>query len=380
MLPESGSATSPLSSTCSSCGAQTAYAPGTTVLRCGSCGAELAIADAGTTVQEHSYDEWRARHGDTQVASIGAHVMECRGCGARTETVDLAGICQFCSGALVSVTQPEGVVPPEAVLPFHVDRSAAQQAFGTWVRSRRFAPSALKKVGSTEALKGTYVPHWTFDADTSTDYTGERGDHYYTTETRQVSDGKGGTRTETYQQQHTRWSHASGRVARSFDDILVPGTAQLESKQLRKMGPWKLEEARPFQPEYLTGYSALRYDVDPQEGAKLARGEMRQVISNDVERDIGGDEQRVSNMDVTYANAMFKLLLMPLWIASYLYSGKTFQVLVNANTGEVVGKRPYSVWKIVGLVLAILVMIAIVVAVLASVGSSSSGGGGSGTG
>ncbi|MBB6626543.1 hypothetical protein H5V45_04315 [Nocardioides sp. KIGAM211] len=355
-----------MSSTCPSCGAQTAYAPGTTVLRCGSCGAELAIADSGLQIQEHSYDEWRAKHGDTQVAAIGAHVLECRGCGARTETVDLAGTCQFCGGALVSIEQPEGVVPPEAVLPFHVDRRGAQDAFTTWVRTRRFAPSALKKVGSTEGLQGTYVPHWTFDADTSTVYTGQRGDHYYTTETRQVSDGKGGTRTETYQQQHTRWSHASGQVARSFDDVLVPGTGQLDAKQLGKMGPWKLEEARPFQPEYLTGYSALRYDVDPQEGAKVARDEMRQVITNDVERDIGGDEQRISGMDVTYAHAMFKLLLMPLWIASYLYGGKTFQVMVNANTGEVVGKRPYSAWKIAGLVIAILLVLAVIGVVVAS--------------
>lgn len=354
----------PLSSVCPNCGAQTAYAPGTTSLRCGSCGTELAIAGPDVAIEEHSYDEWQAKHGAVEVASLGGQVVQCQGCGATTETKDLAGACQFCGGALVALDHPPGLVPPEAVVPFHVDPRGAKDAFGEWVSSRWFAPNALKKVGSTEALQGTYVPHWTFDAQTRTDYTGQRGEHYYVTVSHQVSDGKGGTRTETRQEQRTRWYPASGRVARFFDDVLVVASHRLDAKKLEKMGPWQLAEARPFQQEYLTGYSALRYDVDPKEGAKEARGEMKQVIEGDCRDDIGGDEQRVSSMDVTYSEAMFKLVLMPLWIATYLYSGKTWQVMVNANTGEVVGDRPYSVWKIVLAVVAALVVIGVVVAVV----------------
>ncbi len=48
---------------------------------------------------------------------------------------------------------------------------------------------------------------------------------------------------------------------------------------------------------------------------------------------------------------------MPVWIAAYVYSGTTYQVMVNANTGEVVGARPYSVWKIVLTVVAVLAAI-----------------------
>ncbi|MEI5675813.1 MULTISPECIES: hypothetical protein [unclassified Nocardioides] len=373
MSEETPAALAPLSSTCPSCGAQTSYAPGTTTLRCGSCGTQLEIAASTATIREHSFDEWVGKHGDVQVAQLGAHVLRCQGCGASTETADLAGTCQFCGGALIAVDRPEGLVAPEAVVPFHVDQRAAREEFKKWVGSRRFAPNALKKVGSTEGLQGTYVPHWTYDAHTETDYEGQRGDYYYVTVSHQVSDGKGGTRTETRQERRTRWSHASGHVARSFDDVLVAGTERLDRKKLDKMGPWRLEDARPFQQEYLTGYSALRYDVDPQAGSNNARQQMQRVIEDDCERDIGGDEQRVSDMDVTYSQAMFKLVLMPLWIATYLYGGKTWQVMVNANTGEVVGDRPWSVPKIVAAVLAALVVIGVIVAiVLTTSGSTSS--------
>lgn len=362
----------PLSSTCPSCGAQTAYAPGTTSLRCGSCGTELAIADTGATIREHSYDEWTARHGDTQLAMVGAHVLQCAGCGATTETSDLATVCQFCGGALIASDYAEGLVVPEAVVPFAVDRRAASTAFGAWVGSRRFAPNAMKKVKSAERLQGTYVPHWTFDAHTETDYTGERGDYYYVTVSSQVSDGKGGTRTESHQERRTRWRRASGHVGRSFDDVLVVASRQLDPDKLEKMGPWNLADARPFQQEYLTGYSALRYDVDPQEASADAREQMRGTIEGDCREDIGGDEQRVSDMDVTYSQAMFKLLLMPLWIATYLYQGKAWQVMVNANTGEVVGDRPYSVPKIVAAVVAGLALVVLIVLVVLALHGDSS--------
>ncbi len=352
--------------TCPSCGAQTEYAPGTTVLRCGSCGTEQQIAETATVIREHSYDEWVGTHGGTDVATIGAQVLRCSGCGASTETVDVSGKCQFCGGALIAVEEPEGLIQPEAVVPFHLDRKAAQASFGTWIKSRRFAPNALKKVNSTEGLQGTYLPHWTFDAHTETDYTGQRGDYYYVTVTSQVSDGKGGTRSESHQERRTRWSPASGHVSRSFDDVVVVASNRLEPDKVEKMGPWRLEEARPFQPEFLTGYSALRYDVDPDDGSAIARKEMAGVVEDDCCGDIGGDEQRVSDMDIRYSQAMFKLVLLPLWIATYLYNGTSWTVLVNANTGEVVGDRPWSVWKIASAVAAALVVIGVVVALFAA--------------
>ena len=343
--------------TCPSCGAQTAFAPGTTVLRCPTCGAEQQIAGTDRTVEEHSYDAW-AQVPEKPVATIGAQVLTCRGCGATTETDVLAGTCQFCGGVLIALTQPEGLIVPEAVVPFGIDKRAANDAFVTWVRSRRFAPGALKRVGSTESITGTYVPHWTFDAHTETDYAGDRGEHYWVSETYNVSDGKGGTRTETRQVQRTRWWPASGHVARDFDDVVVLGSTKIAPALVNDAGPWQLSGAVPFNPDYLAGYSALRYDIDPNVGLVSAKAEMEQVVREDCKRDIGGDEQRVNRMDVQYLRVMFKLMLLPLWIASYVYAGQTYQVVVNANTGEVIGQRPYSKLKIALAVLAGLIVAA----------------------
>ncbi|HET6876021.1 MAG TPA: hypothetical protein VFH38_00675 [Jatrophihabitans sp.] len=349
--------------TCASCGSSISYEPGTTLLKCPACGAEQEIADNGDTVVEHSYDQWASLPAKP-VATIGKQVLLCRSCGAGTETDNLADICQFCGGVLVAVDEPEGLIVPEAVVPFGVGSTAAKDAFVKWVRSRRFAPNALKKVGSTEAIKGTYIPHWTFDAQTRTDYQGQRGDHYWVTVTHTVPDGHGGSRTESTQEMRTRWSHAAGQVARDFDDVVVRASTRLPADRLEKAGPWDLRTAVPFRPEYLAGFAALRYDVDPDAGLQDARGRMEEVVEQDCRRDIGGDEQRVSRMNIRYAAVMFKLMLLPLWIASYVYAGKTYQVVVNANTGEVVGERPISKVKIALAVVAGLILVAAIVAVV----------------
>jgi hypothetical protein len=73
---------------------------------------------------------------------------------------------------------------------------------------------------------------------------------------------------------------------------------------------------------------------------------MARVIERDIRADIGGDEQRITSADTRYAEETFKHLLLPIWTAAYKYNGKSYRFLVNGQTGEVQGERPYSVWKI----------------------------------
>lgn len=348
---------------CEACGARVEFAPGTTVLRCPYCGHEQQVAAVDTVVQEHSYDAWAALP-PKPVAQLGTHVLRCSKCGAQTESSDLSDRCQFCGAPLVADAGAVAQIVPEAVVPFQVDRSGARDQVRTWVRSRWFAPSRLKKVGETESLKGTYLPHWTFDASTETDYTGARGEHYWETETyTEMVDGQPQTRTREVMR--TRWFPAAGHVARWFDDVLVPATQRLNPARVAALEPWSLEGALPYQPDYLAGYQTLRYDVEPDTGLGIAKDKMQRVIEQDCRSDIGGDEQQVHSMDTGYADVMFKLVLLPVWIAAYLYAGKTFQVMVNARTGEVVGERPYSAWKIAFAVLAALVVIALIAVVYA---------------
>ncbi len=350
---------------CQACGATVEFAPGAGTLRCPYCGAEQALAAVDREVREHPIEELASLPVKPRSADLGAaRAFLCPGCGARTETDDLSARCQFCATALVADPELTERVVPEAVVPFGLDRGAARGRLGEWTSSRWFAPGSLKKVTEAETFKGSYLPHWTYDAATTSYYEGQRGDYYYTTESYTATEN-GQQVTKTRQVRHTRWHHVSGTVRRGFDDILVAGTGHVSAEQLDKLTPWPLEEARPYQAEFLAGFQTVRYDVEPEQGLETARKRMADVIRTDCRNDIGGDEQRVGSVDTQYADVTFKLVLLPVWFLTYLHAGRSWQVMVNARTGEVIGERPYSAAKITAAVVALIALIAVIVAVVA---------------
>ena len=208
------------------------------------------------------------------------------------------------------------------------------------------------------AMNGVYVPYWTFDADTQSQYTGAKGVHYY--ETRSVTvnvNGKNETRQE--QVQKTRWYPASGTVARDFDDVMAIAPTALPVNLGEGLEPWDLSQLQPYKPDYLAGFQAEGYTVALADGNATAKQKMANVIVQDVRHDIGGDVQRIDTVATSYSDETFKHILLPIWIAAYKYNAKTYRFLVNGQTGEVQGERPYSVWKITFAALGVAVLAAV---------------------
>ncbi|TXT28455.1 MAG: hypothetical protein FD138_2585 [Planctomycetota bacterium] len=169
-------------------------------------------------------------------------------------------------------------------------------------------------------------------------YSGARGDNYTVT----VTDSNGQTRTET----HTRWTSVSGSHQRFFDDVLVLATNGMSRDLMDSLEPWPLTKLQPFSQELLAGFLARTYEVELDEGFPIAKKRIDAGIESDVRSLIGGDHQRIDKVQTRYDALTFKHLLLPVWLLAYRYHDKSYQVLINAVTGEVQGERPYSVWKI----------------------------------
>jgi hypothetical protein len=145
-----------------------------------------------------------------------------------------------------------------------------------------------------------------------------------------------------------------------FDDILVPASTAVVRKRLDELEPWDLPGLKPYEPGYLSGFQAQRYQVDLPAGLQSAHEVMAGEIRSSIHRDIGGDEQRIHSVDTGYFEETFKHLLLPVWIGAYQFQSKVYQVVVNARTGEVQGERPWSAWKIAGLVIVLLLVILLI--------------------
>ncbi|WP_100448780.1 hypothetical protein [Glycomyces xiaoerkulensis] len=339
---------------CSTCGAQLEFAPGSTTLTCPYCGTEVHIELDRRRVVDRDWESLAAKPRRPR-DQVPTNLFVCTQCSAHTESDTWSDVCQFCAAPVVADEFNPDLVAPEGVLPFKVDRPGARQALRDWVKSRWFAPNRFKHVHEAESLKSTYLPHWTWDADTRSKYTGQRGEHYY------VKDSNGN------RQRRTRWYPARGTVARFFDDVVVPATTRVPHKHLDDLtADWPTGEAVAYQPEFLAGHHTQRYDIEPEQGLAQAKLKMDEQIRRDVRRDIGGDAQRINSVHTSYSDIKYKLLLLPVWLVVYLFGGKSWQVLVSGQTGRVTGERPWSAWKIafavaVGVIVAAVLLYFIVI-------------------
>ncbi|MGZ3904452.1 MAG: hypothetical protein ACXVC6_12200 [Bacteroidia bacterium] len=339
---------------CNGCGANLTFAPGTSTLDCQYCGAKNQIEVAPTHIEEIDFEKFLSEnHAEETLHEV--NLVNCQNCGASTTLKPhvSSDSCPFCATPLiVKNASSRKLVKPKYVLPFKVERKAASEDYVKWLGSLWFAPNDLKRNAqqTTDKLVGVYMPFWTYDSDTNTDYTGERGDHYYVTETYTNSKGE----RETREVQRTRWTSVSGNVSNDFDDVLVCASTSLPEKLSSALEPWDLKELNGFDERFLSGFKTESYRVDLRSGFETAKSYMRDTIESTVKSDIGGDVQRISDMNTKYKDITFKHILLPVWISTYKYNGKLYHFMINARTGEVQGERPYSAIKIALTVIAAL--------------------------
>lgn len=345
---------------CPQCGADYRYAPAEGMLICDHCGHSEPLAQDRAPKGGIEELDFRAaieaRLPEMEIEET--RVSQCPNCGAQVEfDADThAKECPFCATPVVTGTGTHRHIKPRGVLPFGLSEREARDAMTEWLGQLWFAPNGLKDYARKgRKLDGIYVPYWTFDADTRSQYSGQRGTIYHVTET-VMRDGK----PTQVQVQKVRWTPVSGRVQRFFDDILVLASRSLPKTYTDALEPWDLSELKPYAPEFLAGFRAEAYQVELADGYTEARGIMDRTIDRDVRFDIGGDRQQVHDIRTQVSDVTFKHILLPVWMAAYKFRGKTYRFVVNGRTGRVQGERPWSVWKITLAVIAGLIVAGIV--------------------
>lgn len=341
---------------CSQCGASLTFAPGVGRLTCATCGTvnDLpAVSDdeRAAAFEELDYREALRRQEGNEPA-IEQQVVSCPQCGAQTlfDPHVVASHCAFCAAPMVSVTaHASRRIRPRGLVPFALEPKAAQERFRRWIEGRWFAPNALKHtVTSADGVRGVYVPCWTFDAETESDYTGQRGINRTVTVMQRNAEGREVPVTRIV----TDWYPTAGRVRVDFDDETVLASHSVPKHLEGVLSGWDIGRLVPPSEAYLAGFTVEAYQVGLEPAFAEAQQRFASAIDGAVRRDIGGDQQRVTGVRTRYGRVSFKHVLMPVWIASYRFEGKVYAVVVNGQTGVVQGDRPWSAWKIAAAVVA----------------------------
>lgn len=349
---------------CAACGAETTWNPSAKTLVCDYCGTaapqdpKSLVRDE--TVREHDLAEALQRLPDSARGwSPESGSVRCQSCNAISvfEAREAAKRCDFCgSAALVPYQELQQSIRPESLLPLRIDETGIRESIRKWYSGRWFAPSNLGQKALTDTVHGVYLPYWTFDARAEADWTALSGYHYYTTET--YTDANG--RTQTRQVRHTRWVPSSGSVSHFFDDELVSASKGVKAELLRKIEPFPTAELVPYHDGFLAGWTVERYQIDLVGAATAARQGMADQVRSMCAREVPGDTHMNLQVSIAWSAQTFKHILVPVWLLTYDYGRKSYQVAINGYTGTIAGERPYSFLKIFFAVLAVVVFMALV--------------------
>lgn len=348
---------------CPQCGGQMQFDTDSQKLKCRYCGNEQQIGDGGELrePEEHPLDFSKIGEDASKDWGMSQQMIKCGNCGGEMllPASQTASVCAFCGSPQVLPQGDPGSIRPESVIPFHLSREQAAQAFNAWRKKKWFLPNAFKKRSVNSNLNGIYVPFWTFDSQTRSSYSAEVGVYHYRQEVRtRVVNGKTETYTETVR--YTVWHWTNGTYGRFFNDVLVPASGHYDEALLRKMSNFRLDQLIPYSPEYLSGFIAERYTVPLDQGWNRAKAYVDGQLESEIKSEIGGDEIRHLSIDTRYSGQTYKHILLPVWNATYMYRNETYRYMVNGETGTVSGRVPRSPWKITFFTLCCVLIAAVI--------------------
>lgn len=331
---------------CSSCGAVVSYSATEQQLTCPHCGQaqEITAEAVGRMAAEFEFTLETMEH-----AQYGwgeeRRELACESCGAVVAVAPgtLTSTCAFCGSNRVLAHSAVGaVLRPTSLVPFAVDQEQCQAQVAEWLGRGWMHPPELRSVRVLREMSGIYLPFWTFDAHVQAHWKAEVGrertERYY-------EDGEWKTRTVI------DWKWRSGQVHLPINDHLVPGTAKVSQIILHKVTPFDLHGLVEYDPSYLAGWQAKTYDMPLQQAWEIGKEEMREQAKHACYDDTGSSHVRNMRMTADFADERWRYILLPVYLASYHFDGRTFQVMVNGQTGKVAGQKPIA-WLRIWLAIA----------------------------
>ncbi len=335
---------------CPSCGNFLHYDPETKKLKCDYCDTTEELTPVGSAVEkpysqsaEERFVPWR-----------GVKSIRCRSCGAVTllSEYETSVKCPFCNASNIVETDEIPGLCPNGILPFAVSKEQEHTYFMKWLKSKYLAPYKLKKEAKKQESKGIYIPVFTFDSRCDGVYTIRYGEHYTVT----VGTGKN-RRTET----RTRWYIDNGTITNLFNDVQIEASKSIKQNNLHKLGGFDTGNSLVYHNQFISGYTAERYDKGLNESWANAVELMNEQIKQMIISRYHADVIDYVNMNNNYSSTTYKYVLVPIWVFNYTYHKKTYGCIGNGRTGRIIGKYPKSPAKISAIVLAALAAVGLII-------------------
>ncbi len=347
---------------CPCCGGAVEFDTGAQKLKCPYCDTEFDIDALNKTADLPDTDEesinWEKDNAQWEEGETENMVVyTCNSCGGEivTDSTTGATACPFCGNPTVMTGHFSGDLKPDVVIPFKLDKKAAKEMYLRFISKKKLLPKVFKEQNHIDEIKGIYVPHWLFSgrADASADFSAKKVRHW-------ADSNYNYTETKNYS------IHRSGNM--NFSYVPVDGSSKMDDTLMESIEPFHVDEyGVPFNPSYLAGFYADKYDVDLEASIPRANERIKNSAIEGLRGTIDAGYTTVSkiNSNVNVASGSYKYALYPVWILNTTWQDKKYIFAMNGQTGKFVGdlpldKKAFAKWTaIVGAGLSVLTYAAV---------------------
>jgi len=272
--------------------------------------------------------------------------FRCQQCGAEVgvDPGQMSFSCPFCDSTYV-IELPAGDgsrAQPEFVIGFAITPEQAADKFRAWLNEGGwFRPGDLSTAKAEGKLRGVYLPFWSFSTLAESNWTAGIGEHWYRTETYTTTEN-GKTVTRTREVQETEWWNLAGKHHNYYSGYLVSGSKGLKQSDGDRIKPYHLAALKRYEPYFLAGWFSEDYSVASDEAQKICQAEFFRWEQAAVEAFLPGDTHRSVEVQTEFSETNADLILLPLYLLSYRYGDKLYRFMINGQTGNVIGEKPYS--------------------------------------
>lgn len=300
-------------------------------MQCKYCNALFSVEDIENTAEE-----------EQQSDTVECNIYTCTSCGAELAIngVESSTFCAYCGQPTIVFSRVSKTLKPEVIIPFHVEKEEAVEAIRSRFRQGFFIPMEVKAF-EVERLHGIYIPYWLYDS------------YYYDKQLIKGTVGSG---------KHRRTRYFMREADCRFQKVSVDASKNLNDESSRRLEPYDMCGLKEFDIGYLSGYYSDRYDMSNGMMRSFALQRMEEMFGeqtmnscNASDKSIVSSKPKVEIQKETYA-------LFPAWFMTFRYENMPYTMMVNGQTGKVVGAVPYDRKK-VGIVAAVIFLLTLLVSI-----------------
>ncbi|MBE5885974.1 MAG: hypothetical protein E7284_06160 [Lachnospiraceae bacterium] len=329
---------------CPNCNGALEYDPVTDKLLCSFCGNGYSIQEVeGQTFRaQESISEIKEEINIEEEYGAESETMECQiytctSCGAQlmVKDAEVSTFCAYCGQPTIVFSRVSKELQPDYIIPFKFGKEQAIAGIRQHLKKGFLVPKAIKNF-EVEKVRGIYVPYKLYDI-------------YY--HDRQIM-------MATHREKNISKNYVY-EAEGEYENVMLDASDTLDDETTKRLEPYDLRLLRDFEPTYMSGFYADRADTASDAHKSRVVKRVGKMFDSEAKEDVSffaGPVTKVLESNPNYEIKKDKYALLPAWFLTFRYQNEPYTILVNGQTGKVVGTVPIDKKKIITLAILIALL------------------------